>query len=108
MLTQILHASQWCWKHNLIKTSRLLDKINLLCCSADIPGRANIARSVSFAHGGLGVIVHPKAIIGEHCIINAKATIGNGYPNEGTPLLGNNVYVGVGTFIGGGYKLLIM
>ena len=103
MLTQILHASQWCWKHNLKRSSRLLDKINQLLCSADIPGRTQIAHNVSFAHGGLGVVVNPSSVIGDSCIINAKVTLGNGYPHAGAPTLGNYVYIGAGAFIGGGY-----
>ena len=102
MLTQILHASQWCWKHNLKRSSRLLDKINQLLCSADIPGRTKIARNVSFAHGGIGVVINPQSVIGDSCIINAKVTLGNGYPHGGAPTLGNYVYVGAGAFLGGG------
>lgn len=102
MLTQILHASQWCWKHNMKRSSRMLDKINQLMCSADIPGRTKIAHNVSFAHGGLGVVVNPASVIGDSCIINAKVTLGNGYPHAGAPTLGDYVYVGAGAFIGGG------
>lgn len=102
MLLQILHASRWCYKHNLRRIGRLFDKCNQFVCCADIPGDANIADGVSFAHGGLGVVVNRKANIGSSCIINAKVTIGNAYPNGGAPTLGKYVYVGAGAFVGGG------
>lgn len=106
MLTQILHASQWCHKHRITIGERLLDKLMMLLCSADIPGRTKIHPSVSFAHGGLGVVINPASEIGADCIINAKVTLGNGYPHGGAPKLGKGVYVGAGAFIGGGFMWL--
>lgn len=108
MLTQILRASQWCYKHKLRTLSSLLDKLNQVVCSADIPGSASIASDVSFPHGGLGVVIHRKAVIGSSCIINAKVTIGNGFPNGGTPQLGKYVYVGANSFVGGGFMSLTL
>lgn len=103
MLTQILHSSQWCHKHKITIGERLLDKLMMLICSADIPGRTKIYPSVSFAHGGLGVVINPSSEIGADCVINTKVTLGNGYPHGGAPKLGKGVYVGAGAFIGGGY-----
>lgn len=101
MLTQILHASQWCHKHKITFGERLLDKLMMLTCSADIPGRTKIHPSVSFAHGELGVVINPASEIGAYCVINTKVTLGNGYPHGGAPKLGKGVYVGAGAFLGG-------
>lgn len=103
MITQLLHASQWCYKKRLHRCGRFFEKCMTLFCSADISGRAKIHRHVSFPHAGIGVIVHPKAEIGEGCIISAKATIGNAWPHPGAPKIGKHVYVGTGAFVGGGY-----
>lgn len=48
----------------------MLDKLNLIFCSADVPDRAKVSKRVAF-------------------------------PHNGAPKLGNNVWVGVGTFMGG-------
>lgn len=61
--------------------------------------------TVSFAHGGIGVIINPSSWIGEYCIINTKVTLGNAYPNDGAPKLGKYVYVGSGTFLGGNIEI---
>lgn len=103
MVSQLLHTSQWCFKHGFKRLSKFLDKIVQITCAADIPGCANIHPSVSFSHGAHGVIINPKASIGKKCIIGAKVTLGNAFPHGGAPTLGNHVYVGVGAFIGGGY-----
>lgn len=105
MLTQLLHASQWCYAHRLSKGGLFFEKLMICLCSAHISGKAKIHRHVSFSHGGIGVIVNPSAEIGEGCIINAKVTLGNGFPHGGAPKLGKNVYVGVGCFIGGGISV---
>lgn len=57
--------------------------------------------SVSFAHGGIGVVINPASVVGEKCIIEAKVTLGNAFPHGGASTLGKHVYIGVGAFIGG-------
>lgn len=47
-------------------------------------------------------MINPASEIGADCIINAKVTLGNGYPYGGAPKLGKGVYVGAGAFIFGG------
>lgn len=101
MINELLHASQWCYRNNIHIGEQLLDKLIILLCGADIPGRTEIHSSVSFAHGGIGVVINPASKIGEYCIINAKVTLGNAYPHGGAPQLGKGVYVGAGAFIGG-------
>ena len=88
--------SQFCHRHNLKLGEKIFDKLKMLICSADIPGRAKIHPTVS-------VIINPSSWIGEYCIINTKVTLGNAYPNDGAPKLGKYVYVDSGAFLGGKY-----
>lgn len=74
-------------------------------CSAHISGRADIAKNVSFSHGGIGVIVNPASSIGEGTIISPHVVIGNRFPHKGCPQIGKHVYVGVGAKILGGVKI---
>lgn len=105
MITQLLHASQWCYKYKLPHGGKFFERCMSFFCSADISGRANIHRHVSFPHRGIGVIVHPNAEIGEGSIVSAKATIGNAWPHPGAPKIGKHVYVGTGAFVGGGISV---
>ena len=102
MLIQLLHASQWCYRHNWAKGGLFFEKLMILTCAAHISGQAKIHSHVSFSHGGIGVIVNPASEIGEGCIINNKVTLGNGFPHGSAPKLGKHVYVGTGAFLGGG------
>lgn len=101
MLTQILHASQWCYNHKLNRFGAIMEKLMILTCSAHISGRAKIHKTVSFSHGGIGVVINPAAEVGEYCIINNKVTLGNGFPHGGAPKLGKHVYVGLVLSLGG-------
>ena len=103
MISELLHSSQWCYRHKLNRLGAFMEKIMILTCSAHISGKAKIHPTVSFSHGGIGVVINPAAEVGEYCIINNKVTLGNGFPHEGAPKLGEHVYVGTGAFLGGGY-----
>ncbi len=96
MISQLLHASQWCWRNRMKRMSGFFEKLMILTCSAHISGRADIARNVSFAHGGIGVIVNPAASIGEGTVVDTHVVIGNRFPHSGCPKIGRNVYIGTG------------
>lgn len=101
MLTQLLHSSQWAYKHRLPKLGKLFERIMMVICSAHISGRAEIHPTVKFSHGGIGVIINPAAKIGENCHIGPNVTIGNRYPHGTAPIIGKNVYIGSGAYVGG-------
>lgn len=82
-----------------------MEKLMILTCSAHISGKAKIHPTVSFSHGGIGVVINPASEIGEYCIINNKVTLGIGFPHGGVPKLGKHVYVGTGAFLGGGISV---
>lgn len=106
MFNQILHASQWCYRKKLRFCGHLFEKMLSRIYSTDISGRAKIDKHVAFGHGGLGVVIHPDAVIGSGCLISARVTIGNDFPKgTGVPTLGKNVYIGVGAYVGGGIKI---
>ena len=105
MLSQLLHASQWCWRHRMKRMASFFEKVMMLTCSAHISGRAEIAPNVSFAHGGIGVIVNPAASIGEGTVVDTHVVIGNRYPYPGCPKIGRNVYIGAGAKILGGVTI---
>ncbi|MEI8140751.1 MAG: DapH/DapD/GlmU-related protein [bacterium] len=70
--------------------------------SCDLPFTAEIDRGVEFAHSGLGVVIHSKAIIGSGTVIYQNVTIGgNGKSEElnGIPVIGKHVFIGAGAVI---------
>ena len=73
--------------------------------SCDIPRHAKIAKSVSFQHRALGVVIHPDAEIGENCFIQHHVTIGVNKGTKGVPKIGANVFIGPYAMILGDIKI---
>ncbi len=64
-----------------------------------VPYTATIGTGTWFGCGALGVVLHPKTIIGENCVIAQNVTIGGRANLPDVPRLGNNVFVGAGAKI---------
>lgn len=40
MISELLHSSQWCYRHKLNRLGAFMEKIMILTCSAHISGKA--------------------------------------------------------------------
>lgn len=72
--------------------------------SCDLPTNLKLGKGVILQHNGLGVVIHPKAIIGENTEILQNVSIA-GRNNRGTPVIGKNVFIGCGACVLGGIKI---
>ena len=55
-------------------------------------------------HHALGVVLHPRTVIGDNFTIYQNVTIGS-RNNQGPPLIGNGVLIGAGACILGDIKI---
>ncbi|TDO77481.1 serine O-acetyltransferase [Flavobacterium chryseum] len=71
-----------------------------------IPSSVKIGHSFYIGHFG-GIIINSNAVIGDNCNISQGVTIGvSGIKeNRGTPILGNDVYVGANSVLAGKIQL---
>lgn len=69
-----------------------------LLFSAEIPASCIIGQGVQLKHGGLGIVIHDNAEIGDGSVIFHNVTIG-GREHRGTPKIGENVYIGCGAAV---------
>lgn len=84
--------------------SKMLYKINRIVFSNDIPPSVIIGSNLKLPHFGLGVVIHPKSIIGDNVTIYQNVTLG--CRNKiGPPIIGNNVLIGAGACILGNVKV---
>lgn len=67
--------------------------------SAWIPGSAKIGRRTKLGYGGLGIVIHHRAVIGEDCVIDQNVTIGGTSKHFEVPRIGSKVYIGAGAKI---------
>lgn len=76
---------------------------------AAIPLTAKFGKNITFPHGLFGIFISKDAVIGDNCIIFHQVTIGrNDIKNSkkyGTPVIGNNLYIGCGAKIIGNVKI---
>lgn len=72
----------------------------------NIPYTTQIGPGLFIGHHG-GIVVNQKVIIGKNCNINHQVTIGIAYGGRhpGTPVIGNNVFLGAGCKIFGGITI---
>lgn len=61
--------------------------------------RTVIGKGTFLAYGGIGVVVHQRAKIGDSVTIGQQVTIGGRSGKQGLPVIGNHVYLGAGAKI---------
>ena len=98
--------SRWLYLHHIPFLPKLVTLLIFLIYNSKIPYQAKIGKGTKFGYGGMGVVVHSKAVIGDNCSIGQQVTIGwgnNRYP--GLPIIGNNVRISKGAIVVGGITI---
>lgn len=87
--------------------AQIVKSFNRFFYSCDIAYQVDLPSTTLMPHQGLGVVIHPKTIIGDNCIIYQNTTLGekHGVGNDGAPIIGNNVMIGVGSVILGPIRI---
>ncbi len=65
---------------------------------AVVPYKTKIGNNAVFGHSGLGLVLHPDAVIGDNAYIMHNVTIG-GRGKAQVPIIGNNVFIGTGAIV---------
>lgn len=66
------------------------------------PFSTTVGKNICFKHGMYGIFISSEAIIGDDVIIMHQVTIGSNYSSSKpitAPIIGNNVFIGVGAKI---------
>ena len=98
--------SRWLYLHHIPFLPKLVTLLIFLIYNSKIPYQAKIGKGTKFGYGGMGVVVHSKAVIGDNCSIGQQVTIGGGnnrYP--GLPIIDNNVRISKGAIVFGGITI---
>ncbi|MDO5668209.1 MAG: serine acetyltransferase [Alcaligenaceae bacterium] len=91
--------SNWLYEKKIPVLPLLIKYFIFLIFNSVVPYSAKIGRDSKFAYGGIGVVMHSKAIIGDKVIIGQGVTIGRQLDPVGIPVIGNNVYISAGARI---------
>ena len=88
--------------------AQLIKNINRFVYSCDIAYQVDIPASTKLPHQGLGMVMHPRTIIGENCTIYQHSIFAAAHgetTEDGAPKLGKNVMVGTGAILLGAIRI---
>lgn len=90
---------RWALAHNVPLLPRIVRRLCVMICSADIPLECNIGQNVVFAHFGIGVVLNGKLTIEDNVIIYHGVTIGRSRGIVDNNIL-QSIVIGRNTLIG--------
>lgn len=82
---------------------KVISRVIRILFTCELPPSCEIEKSAKLMHGGLGIIVHKHARIGENTLIYQNVTIAGS--NGKAPTIGKNVLVGAGAIIIGDVEI---
>jgi len=97
---RLYRLSRFLYLHKIPIIPKVISRTIRFLFSAEIPYTCTIGQNVQLKHGGLGIVLHDRAIIGDECVIYQHVTLA-GIDGK-SPQIGKNVLIGVGAVILGG------
>ncbi|PFE74655.1 serine acetyltransferase [Bacillus cereus] len=95
----LYRIGHYCYKKRIPLIPKFIKGLVFLLYNSIIPSETQIGEYSKLGYGGIGVVIHPKAIIGKNVLIGPQVTIGGKSNNPNLPVIGNNVYLGTGSKI---------
>jgi serine O-acetyltransferase len=105
---QIYRVGRFFYEHRLRLLARGFDLLNYFLHNSSIPSSCELGAETRFGHSGIGVVVHPLARVGKHCLIGQGATIGGQGGNTAgryTAIIEDNVFIGPGARVLGNVRI---
>ena len=93
----LYRLSHWLYTHRVPILPRICTMLIFLIYNSYIPASAKIGAGTRFGYGGMGVVIHAKAVIGRNCVIGQQVTIGGRSRHPDVPTIGDNVYLAGGS-----------
>lgn len=91
--------SRYLHLRNVPYLPRLLDYAVRVLFACWLPHTAEVGKRVVLGYGGLCIVIHDDAKIGDDVHIGQGVTIGGNATDFGAPSIGNNIYIGAGAKI---------
>ncbi len=79
--------------------------LQFLLFNSVVPYTAQIGKGTYCSYGGVGVVIHARAVIGKDCVLGQGITIGGRSKIYEVPVLGDKVYVASGARVLGNVRI---
>lgn len=73
--------AHWLYLHHMPFLPKLITLLIFLLYNSKVPYQAKIGKGTTLGYGGISVVIHQDAVIGEKCLISQLVTIGGVTPN---------------------------
>ncbi|KJZ27708.1 serine O-acetyltransferase [Pseudoalteromonas fuliginea] len=98
-VTKLYRIGNYLHKRNIPGAAFLFKLLIRVVFNCAVDPRTKIGKGSFFAYGGIAVVIHRLAVIGDNVTISQCVTIGGRSKISRLPTVGNNVYIGAGAII---------
>lgn len=102
---KLYRLSNMLYKKNVPFFPKLIYRLIYFINNCHVHYSTHIGKGTKIAYGGIAVVIHKDAIIGENCVIESCVTIGGRSNLKELPVIGDNVFIGTGAKILGNIKI---
>lgn len=98
-VTKLYRVGNWLHRHHVPLSALIFKALIRLIFNCAVDPRTQIGKGSFFAYGGIAVVVHKNAVIGENVTISQSVTIGGRSGFKDLPVIGDGVYIGAGAMV---------
>lgn len=107
LLYRIGHAI---YRRGWRRSAKIVDRLNHLVTRCSIPSSSQIGEGSAVAYGGMSLVVHSNAVVGQRCLLGQAVTIGarEAYVSKDAkacPRIGDDVYIAAGARVLGDIEI---
>lgn len=92
----IYRLANWLKRCRIPLLPDLFTLLIFLLYNSKVPASAKIGKGTRLGYGGIGVVIHDRASIGERVMIGPNVTIGGRSGHSQVPVIGNDVDISTG------------
>lgn len=92
-------VARWLHLRGIRWVPTLIDYLVRLVFACWLPHTARVGKNLVLGYGGLGVVIHSDAVIGDNVHIDQGVTVGGSGTRYGVPKIEQGVYIGAGAKI---------
>ena len=88
--------ARWFYLRGIPLLPRIIEKLNVLVFHCYIPYKAEIGEGFEVGYWGVGIVIHPRVIMGRNVFVSNGVTIGGRNELPNVPRIEDNVFIATG------------